>query len=637
MKQWILAALCTVAFGGGSALAHAAEVVYCDGFDRKGVQAEQSVLAEPIGWKLIGPNDPAKNSVGNVYLASGNYGWSGNYLEGGTATANDAENCFRAAFPTIVAGQVTLTCRAYAKGEASAGSSVGLAPSQERFFSRGGGWISTPKGWEFWVGRVHSGEYPILDGRTFGPYTLQKEPLTGAHDITVELSMTVDLDHNKAWGQARWKDIDGRPQEFQTPALDWDGAGGNVSNVMVTIDKRSGHSGIALANLRVEGELPQPKPNPFDKPEHVVLQLDGEKAPISLPAEKQWLSHLRDGENAQMPYLVYMPEKDRVLMLASCRKPCVAALTASDDHGQTWSPRRWLSADKDGHPNADGLGLTYLGQGKLVAMPEGLTSFWFSSDYGETWERFEVPDSHKGLYTWDPLLVIHGADGRVERLTQSCWKPTGVARESSVDKYSQAYLRSSTDEGRTWTEPEKVPQWLGVNEQTIIIARNGDWVAACRLDNPPWSACREIPDLYSGLGVSISKDQGKTWSDVKTLYEFGRHHPSMVLLPDGRILMTYIVRLGYPNTAAGFPEVGVEAVVSYDNGRTWDMDHRYILARWEGNLRGQDSWYCSVQSSSTVLLPDGIILTAFGTGFCNQPGTTWCKMDVALVRWRIQK
>lgn len=99
--------------------------------------------------------------------------------------------------------------------------------------------------------------------------------------------------------------------------------------------------------------------------------------------------------------------------------------------------------------------------------------------------------------------------------------------------------------------------------------------------------------------------------------------------------MTYVVRLGYSNTAAGFPEVGVEAVVSSDNGQTWDMDHRYVLARWEGNLRGEDSWYCSVQSTSTILLSDGTILTAFGAGFRNKPGTDWCKMDVAMVRWRI--
>ncbi len=109
----------------------------------------------------------------------------------------------------------------------------------------------------------------------------------------------------------------------------------------------------------------------------------------------------------------------------------------------------------------------------------------------------------------------------------------------------------------------------------------------------------------------------------------------MVLLPDKRILMTYVVRLGYPNNPEGFPQFGVEAVISSDTGQTWDLDHRYILAVWAGNLKDERSWFCSVQSTSTVLLRDGTLLTAFGTGFANQSDSKRCKMDVALVRWRL--
>ena len=130
----------------------------------------------------------------------------------------------------------------------------------------------------------------------------------------------------------------------------------------------------------------------------------------------------------------------------------------------------------------------------------------------------------------------------------------------------------------------------------MIVARNGDWVAACRTDNPKRFAHHAF-DHYSGLAVSISKDEGKTWSELNTLHEWGRHHPSMVLLPDGSILMSYVVRLGYPHDAQGFPQFGVEAVVSRDNGRTWDLPRRYILAQWTGNLKGEDDWYGGVQSS----------------------------------------
>jgi hypothetical protein len=307
----------------------------------------------------------------------------------------------------------------------------------------------------------------------------------------------------------------------------------------------------------------------------------------------------------------------------------------SDDHGKTWSDRQWLSVDAAGNPNAHALGLTSLGQGKLIAFAETLAQpFWYSADDGKTWQQRAAASPPEELYSWDPLLVVPGTDGRVAKIVQACWKPTGVPWGSAEAPYSQAYLRSTTDEGEHWSPARKIPQWLGVNEVNLLIAKNGDWVAACRTDTPKRFAENAF-DHYSGLGVSISKDQGETWSELNVLYEWGRHHPSMVLLPDGRIVMSYVVRLGYPDAANGFPQYGVEAVVSSDHGQTWDMAHRYILAQWTGNIRGEDSWYGGVQSSSTVQLPDGTLMTTFTGGFRNHPGINRCVMDLMLVKWKL--
>jgi hypothetical protein len=348
----------------------------------------------------------------------------------------------------------------------------------------------------------------------------------------------------------------------------------------------------------------------------------------------QWISQPWNGENAQMPYLVYLPEKDRLVMLIECGQPIHSALISSDDHGQTWSPRRWLSVDAAGRPSGVGLGLTHLGGGRLLAFPEDLKTLWSSSDSGLTWKGSAGTESGPERYAWDPLLVVRDAKGQLERVAQGCWTPTGVAWGSPDAPYSQAYFRTSSDEGRNWSEAIKVPQWLGVNEVHLIIAGNGDWVAACRTDYSARFA-RLGFDHYGGLAVSISKDQGRTWSDLKRLYEWGRHHPSLVLLPSKELLMTYVVRLGYPNNALGFPQFGVEAMISSDHGQTWDFDHRYILATWAGNLKDERSWFGSVQSTSTVWLPDGTLLTAFGTGFNNPAEATRCKMDVALTKWRL--
>ena len=49
-----------------------------------------------------------------------------------------------------------------------------------------------------------------------------------------------------------------------------------------------------------------------------------------------------------------------------------------------------------------------------------------------------------------------------------------------------------------------------------------------------------------------------------------------------------------------------------------------------------DQWLVQPpQSTSTVLLPDGAILTAFGTGQRNSMGATVWLMDVALVKWQL--
>jgi len=390
------------------------------------------------------------------------------------------------------------------------------------------------------------------------------------------------------------------------------------------------------------------KPHPlFTGQKHVVRQLNGDQSPTTLPAEAVWVNKSWNGERAALPFMVYMPEKDRLMMIAASGPVSYpsfhGAVTTSDDHGKTWSQRRWLSVDGSGKPNtSELLGLTYLGQGRLMAFAGDLKAIGISSDFGQTWRIAKSKAS--SAWFWDPPMIEKNANGQIQRLTFGCWKPTGVASGSSEAPYCQGYLQHSLDEGKTWSDPIKVPQWLGVNEVNIIVAPNGDWMAACRTDLPKRFAHTAF-DHYGGLGVSLSKDQGKTWSDVKPLYEWGRHHPSMAILPDGRIVMSYIARMGYPDTADGFRQFGVEAVVSRDNGQTWDLPHRYVLADWVGNLRSAIDaqgirheqtydWYCGPQCSSTVALSSGEIITAFAAGFRTMPGDKKEVMDVAVIRWR---
>jgi len=392
-------------------------------------------------------------------------------------------------------------------------------------------------------------------------------------------------------------------------------------------------------------EKNMPRPSKPGWQRHTVWQLNGRRF-VELSAQFQvvndhWVNVAADMPKiGYTPDVVYMPEQDRLLLTLDCVHPGPIAHTTfatSDDHGATWSERRWLHTDPAGQPDAKGIGLTYLGNGQLTMNPQD-TFRWNSIDYGQTWTPGPVrPPTADGQMLYpggdtNPLLVDRNPAGGIIRLAETCWKPTGVPWGSTEAPYSQGYLRFSSDLGQTWDVELKVPQWLEVNEVTMVRARNSDLVAACRTDSPKRYAPLKF-DHYSGMGVSISRDNGQTWSELHWLYEWGRHHASMVVLPDGRIVMSYVVRLGYTDTPDGFHRFGIEAVVSSDHGKTWDLDHRYLLSVWTGIIK-DDLEHNVCQSTSTLLLPDGQLLTAFGTGFRN-PDPGIYNMEVGLVQWRV--
>lgn len=376
---------------------------------------------------------------------------------------------------------------------------------------------------------------------------------------------------------------------------------------------------------------------------HVVRQFGGVDGEIRVPAGLQIVTKEANSV-ALVPYLVYMPEKDRLLMLVTFQPgptPAFHAMvTTSQDHGTTWSEPRAVQRGTDGVPTAGlGLSLTYLGQGELLLHLGDMGARLFSRDYGRTWDKLgpvgPTPEGNP-WHVWDPLWVDRDDQtGAVTRLFETGW--SFFQSPNNGPRWEQGYLRFSSDKGRNWNKGVRVPQWKEVSEIALSRAANGNHLAACRTSIPKNFQQKNI-DHYEGLGISVSQDGGLTWSAVKKLYEFGRHHPSFILMPRGEIVMTYVVRKGYVETPKGYPQFGIEAVVSHDHGETWDLDHRYLLHRWEATMQGFNALYQSPQGLSSVLLPDGMMLTAFGTGYRSQgPGVDRHRRDIALVRWQLSE
>jgi hypothetical protein len=362
---------------------------------------------------------------------------------------------------------------------------------------------------------------------------------------------------------------------------------------------------------------------------HMVQQVNG----FDILAESQ-LPTVEIGWN-QMPgenHLVYMPSQGpQGRMLISIHEysgPPATVGLYSDDFGTTWSQMTL--------PAMSGLtyfGETPLGNGKVMV---SAGDRWLSNNYGEpgSWQvvgttPHTIPTGEQ-FYMWDPIMVDKNASGYVTRLAEGGYTVTDQTNEFGA--ISQGHIRFSMDEGYSFPQLVTPPEWLGVSEVALTRAGNGDIVAACRTNITTTPDPLTHADFYSGLGTSISQDNGLTWSPVNKLYEYGRHHSSTALMPNGDLVMSYVVRAGYGRDPGnGRERFGIEAVVSHDNGQTWDMDNRYILDQWTSTQDGTDGWMSSPGSTSTVVLPDGSLLTEYGTGERVVAGTV--PRDVKVVHW----
>jgi len=162
------------------------------------------------------------------------------------------------------------------------------------------------------------------------------------------------------------------------------------------------------------------------------------------------------------------------------------------------------------------------------------------------------------------------------------------------------------------------------NEGSLVRAANGWLVAALRITRPLQFRNDQGTDNLNGMGVSVSRDDGVHWSPVQTLYRAGRMHSHLIVLPGGEIVLTYIERQDIENGHLVSYRRGAGAVVSYDNGLTWDMAHRFLLGDFEFADETPYALACGHQWSA--LLDDGHILTVFG----HYPSRGAC-----LVKWKV--
>ncbi|MEI7910687.1 MAG: sialidase family protein [Verrucomicrobiota bacterium] len=160
-----------------------------------------------------------------------------------------------------------------------------------------------------------------------------------------------------------------------------------------------------------------------------------------------------------------------------------------------------------------------------------------------------------------PVLVKAGGGyGRIRRLDARTLLACYTFRGS-------AHVSHSHDEGKTWEGPVKVADHpAGVLTNTeLCVLKNGD--VLCFFNFRP----REQGKLPYAIGMSRSRDGGKTWATPQNLYAAGNKfkdgcwEPACLLLPDGELQVYFANEGPYRHS----DEQEISMLRSRDDGHTW--------------------------------------------------------------------
>lgn len=218
-------------------------------------------------------------------------------------------------------------------------------------------------------------------------------------------------------------------------------------------------------------------------------------------------------------------------------KPHDTFVTLSSDGGKTWQPPLEIDISEIGW------GSPY---GRMLTLPDGAM-----------------------------LMPVYGLEVR------PAGQKSPKRRDGMPGDTNHSYLFRSTDNGKTWKRWSEVGDGkMQLNETAVLRLPDGKIIAAAR------SRSRD-------LWRTESTDEGRTWSKLRQIAPINVHPADMVLLKDGRILLTVGHRI---------PPYGVIGMLSDAKGEF----------KWEGHfVLMNDAYSKDCGYPSTILLKDGQALTLY--------------------------
>lgn len=202
-------------------------------------------------------------------------------------------------------------------------------------------------------------------------------------------------------------------------------------------------------------------------------------------------------------------------------------VTKSSDNGKTWGTPRDITKDitkPEWHNDfkfiTSGRGIqTQSGKllHTLVNLQRGLHLF-YSDDHGETWKLIDTS-------------IQPGDESKVVELADCTWMVN-----SRVKGIGMRYVHTSIDQGKTWvSRPDSSLTDPACNASIIRYSSVADGSDKNRL---LFSNANNSKDRKN-MTVRISYDEGKSWSEGKTIYAGSSAYSSLTVLPNGEVVLFF--------------------------------------------------------------------------------------------------
>lgn len=193
----------------------------------------------------------------------------------------------------------------------------------------------------------------------------------------------------------------------------------------------------------------------------------------------------------------------------------------------------------------------------IVETPAGLVSAWFGGTR-EGDPDVEIWLSRKVGGKWSkPVSVANGIQHTKKRY--ACFNPVlfQVPKGPLLLFYKVGpdikewwgMLTKSYDNGKTWSEPQRLPQHiLGPIKNKPILLKDGTLICPSSTEDNGWR-----------IHFELTRDLGKTWEITEPVNRFNVIQPSILTYPDGRL-----------QTLSRSKENRVVSGWSNDQGKTWE-------------------------------------------------------------------